>query len=49
MVTGNFKRNPWRVLSIDRAEIAAAVNKDNASDHSSDNEDPEVEPLLKEF
>jgi hypothetical protein len=49
LVTGNFKRNPWRVLAIDRAEVATAVSRDNNSDHSSDNEDPEVEPLLKEF
>jgi hypothetical protein len=49
VVTGNFKRNPWRVLSIDRAEIATAVHKDNEINDTSDNEDPDVEPLLKEF
>ena len=48
-VTGNIKRNPWRVLAIDKAEIGLAVNRDNISEHSSDNEEAEVEPLLKEF
>jgi hypothetical protein len=49
LVTGNLKRNPWRVLAVDKAEVGLAVNRDATSDHSSDNEEPEVDPLLKEF
>ena len=49
VVTGNFKRNPWRVLSIDKAEVGLSAINDKSSEHSSDNEEPEVEPLLKEF
>lgn len=37
------------MLAIDKAEVGLAINRDAASDHSSDNEEPEVEPLLKEF
>ena len=49
VVTGNFKRNPWRVLAIDKAEVGLSAIADKNSDHSSDIEEPEVEPLLKEF
>lgn len=49
VVTGNYKRNPWKVLAIDRAEIVHADNHENASDHSSDIGEADVEPILKEF
>lgn len=49
VVTGNIKRNPWRVLAIDKAEAGIAGNRDTASEHSSDNEEPDVDPILKEF
>jgi hypothetical protein len=49
LVTGNIKRNPWRVLQIDKAEIGLPDHHDFHSEHSSDNGDYEVEPILKEF
>jgi hypothetical protein len=46
----NQKRNPWRVLAIDKAEAGNySENNDFLSDTSSQNGDREVEPLLKEF
>jgi WD40 repeat protein len=51
VVTGNFKRNPWRVLAIDKAESGISHYNDAASDNSSNygDGDNDVEPLLKEF
>ena len=51
VVTGNIKRNPWRVLAIDKAESGVSDYNDDGSDNSSnyDNAENEVEPLLKEF
>jgi hypothetical protein len=48
-VTHNTKRNPWRVLAIDKAESGSTDYNDAFSDNSSHNGDFEVEPLLKEF
>lgn len=46
----NFKRNPWRVLAIDKAETGNYSDSNEVlSDTSSHNGDREVEPLLKEF
>jgi len=48
-VTGNQKRNPWRVLAIDKAETGSHDFDDAISDNSDGNRESEVEPLLKEF
>ncbi len=48
-MTGNLKRNPWRVLSIEKAETGNYDFNDAASDNSDVNRENEVEPLLKEF
>jgi hypothetical protein len=48
-VTGNQKRNPWRVLAIDKAETGSYDFNDAVSDNSDGNRESEVEPLLKEF
>lgn len=51
LVSKNHKRNPWRVLSIEKAEseVTHDIN-DNASDMSSnyDMGENEIMPLLKE-
>ena len=50
IVSNNHKRNPWRVLPIEKAESEAHDQHDAASDGSS-NYDPnenEIVPLLKE-
>lgn len=51
VVTGNHKRNPWRVLAIDRAEAPSRDQNDAASDNSDENDSgfTKVDPLLKEF
>lgn len=51
VVSGNMKRNPWRVLAIDKAESGVSNYSDAASDNSSNYGDGEndVDPLLKEF
>lgn len=49
MVRDNPKRNPWRVLSIDKAETGSKALYATNEDNGSDNGDMEVEPILKEF
>jgi hypothetical protein len=50
VVTGNHKRNPWRIFSIEKAETGNAFDfNDAASDHSDGMRENEVDPLLKEF
>lgn len=51
VVKNNPKRNPWRVLAIDKAESGVSDYNDAGSDNSSnyDNTENEVEPILKEF
>jgi len=50
LLTGNLKRNPWRVLSIEKAETGNNYDfNDATSDNSDVNRENEVEPLLKEF
>jgi hypothetical protein len=46
----NQKRNPWRVLAIDKAEAGNYSDSNEIlSDTSSHNGDRDVDPLLKEF
>lgn len=49
-MSNNHKRNPWRVLPIEKAESEAHDHNDAASDISSnyDMNDNDVVPLLKE-
>ncbi len=43
LVTGNHKRNPWRVLSIEKAETGNTFDfNDAASDHSDGNHENDV-------
>jgi|LauGreDrversion4_2_1035121.scaffolds.fasta_scaffold44668_4 hypothetical protein len=51
VVSNNPKRNPWRVLAIDKAEAVTGDYNDAGSDNSSnyDNTENEVDPLLREF
>ena len=51
VVKNNLKRNPWRVLAIDKAEAGLSDYNDAGSDNSSnyDATENDVEPLLKEF
>lgn len=51
VVSNNPKRNPWRVLAIDKAESGVTDYNDAGSENSSnyDNTENEVEPILKEF
>ena len=51
VVKDNLKRNPWRVLAIDKAESGIYDYNEAGSDNSStyDNMDADVEPIMKEF
>ncbi len=50
VIKNNLKRNPWRVLAIDKAEAGIYTgDHEVVSDNSDQNEDREIEPLLKEF
>jgi hypothetical protein len=49
VVKDNPKRNPWRVLTIDKAETGSKNIYSGGDDNGSDNGDTEVEPILKEF
>ncbi len=49
VVKDNPKRNPWRVLTIDKAETGSKNIYYGGDDNGSDNGDTEVEPILKEF
>ena len=51
VVKDNVKRNPWRVLAIDKAESGFSDFNDAGSDNSSnfDATENDVEPILKEF
>jgi hypothetical protein len=50
VVSNNHKRNPWRVLPIEKAEQETFDYNDANSDASSnfDNNDNEIQPILKE-
>jgi hypothetical protein len=48
-VKDNPKRNPWRVLTIDKAETGSKNIYSGGDDNGSDNGELEVEPILKEF
>ena len=50
LVSGNLKRNPWRSLAIEKAELDMSEANDAASDVSSqyDIGENELVPLLKE-
>jgi hypothetical protein len=42
-VTGNHKRNPWRVLSIEKAETGNTFDfNDAASEHSDGNRENDI-------
>jgi hypothetical protein len=49
VIKDNAKRNPWRVLSIDKAEMGSKALYNYRDDDQSEGEGEEVEPLLKEF
>ncbi len=51
VVKDDIKRNPWRVLAVDKAEVGLADSRDNGNDSGSENGDfiNDVDPLLKEF